>query len=158
MLIDLATAKLHLRVDGTAEDALIPVYISAAELSAVAYLQRNVYADAPALADAVAAAPDALSAATATYTAEIEAADAVEDDSEKAEATNAAEGKYLAARVAYRSEMAGVVVNDVIRAAILLTLGHLYANREDVVTGVSVAQLPSGVQYLLQPYRAGMGV
>lgn len=51
----------------------------------------------------------------------------------------------------------GIIVNDVIKAAILLTVGHLYANREDVVPG-SVAALPMGAQYLLQPYRTDIGV
>lgn len=51
-----------------------------------------------------------------------------------------------------------VVVNPSITAACLLIAGHLYANREDVVTGVSVAQLPMGSQSLLLPYRVNMGV
>lgn len=51
-----------------------------------------------------------------------------------------------------------MVVNDLIRAAILLTLGHLYANREDVVFGASAVELPIASQNLLQPYRKQMGV
>lgn len=43
-------------------------------------------------------------------------------------------------------------------AAIKLTIGHLYANREAVVVGVSVADLAQGVQSLLWPYRRGLGV
>lgn len=52
------------------------------------------------------------------------------------------------------------VINDAIVAAILLILGKLYSNREDVVTGTgrTVQKLPDGSQYLLQPYRVGMGV
>lgn len=106
MLLDLATIKLHLRVDGTDEDALIGVYALAAEESAMQFLGRTVYADAT---------------------------------EQGADAT-------------------GIVINAAITAALLLIAGHLYANREDVVSGVSVAQLPSGAQHLLQPYRVGMGV
>jgi hypothetical protein len=53
-----------------------------------------------------------------------------------------------------------IVVNDAIVAAILLILGKLYSNREDVVTGTgrTVQKLPDGSQYLLQPYRVAMGV
>lgn len=51
-----------------------------------------------------------------------------------------------------------VVINPSITAACLLIAGHLYANREDVVAGVSVAQLPMGSQSLLLPYRVNMGV
>lgn len=54
--------------------------------------------------------------------------------------------------------MEPMIVNDAIRSAILLILGHLYANREEVVIGASAIQLPMASQYLLQPYRKGMGV
>jgi hypothetical protein len=50
-----------------------------------------------------------------------------------------------------------IVADDAIRAAILLTLGHLYANREDSIIGVSAVELPMGSQWLLAPYRIGMG-
>lgn len=40
-----------------------------------------------------------------------------------------------------------------IKAAILLIIGHLYENREDVVVGRQVADLPKGSEYLLNPYR-----
>ena len=50
------------------------------------------------------------------------------------------------------------IVNYAIKAAILLMLGHLYANREDVVAGVSVAQLPNGARSLLRPHRIVNGV
>ena len=43
-LIDLPTAKLHLRVDVDDEDALIELYIGAAETAASDFLNRNVYA------------------------------------------------------------------------------------------------------------------
>lgn len=42
--------------------------------------------------------------------------------------------------------------------AILLIVGHLYANREDVVVGAAVAELPQGSKALLWPYRRGLGV
>ncbi|SAK65437.1 hypothetical protein AWB80_03073 [Caballeronia pedi] len=53
-----------------------------------------------------------------------------------------------------------IVVNDAVRAAILLILGKLYAFREDVVVGTSssVMELPTGSKQLLFPYRAGLGV
>ncbi len=50
-----------------------------------------------------------------------------------------------------------MVVNDLVRSAILLIVGHLYANREDVTTGAPV-QLPTGARALIAPYRKGMGV
>jgi len=50
-----------------------------------------------------------------------------------------------------------IVVNDAIRAAVLLTLGHLYANRENVITG-TVSEMKEGTRSLLWPYRVGLGV
>lgn len=50
-----------------------------------------------------------------------------------------------------------MVVNDAIRAAILLMLGHLYRNREAVVSEAT-NELPLGVTQLLWPHRVGLGV
>lgn len=46
-------------------------------------------------------------------------------------------------------------VDDVpapIKAAILLTVGHLYENREDVTVGTKGVQLPGGAAMLIDPY------
>ena len=51
-----------------------------------------------------------------------------------------------------------MVINEVIESACLLILGHLYANREDVVVGAAAAELPLGSRALLTPYRVKMGV
>lgn len=40
-----------------------------------------------------------------------------------------------------------------VRQAVLLLLGHFYHNRESVVAGVSVSELPQGVKFLLSTYR-----
>lgn len=151
--VTLPEAKMHLRVDGTDEDALIGVYIAAAEQSAVSLLDRGVYADGTALGVAKAAAPAELTAATTTYTSAIAAARSLEDATEQAAATQAAEYAYLRAQVAYRQTMDGMVVNDAIKSAVLLIVGHLYAHREDVLSGVSVAKLPNGAEWLLAPYK-----
>ena len=55
------------------------------------------------------------------------------------------------------SDLDGVVINDAIKAAILLNLGHLCVNREGVDT-VQKQELPLGIQSLLQPYRIGIGM
>ena len=151
--VTLAEAKLHLRVDGTDEDALIGLYINAAEQSAVSLLDRGVYVDGTALTAAKAAAPGALDTACAAYDAAIEAAKAMTDDALQAAATQTAENAWLKACVTYRQTMDGIVVNDQIKAAVLLTVGRLYAQREDVVVGASVAALPNGAGYLLQPFK-----
>ena len=146
-------AKLHLRADGTDEDALIGIYIAAAEQAAVKALDRGVYADGTALQTAMTAAPAALTTATAAYAAAVTAADAMTDTTEQTAALQVAETAYMRAQVAYRQVFDGIVVNDTIKSAVLLIVGHLYAHREDVVAGVSVAKLPNGAEWLLAPYK-----
>lgn len=51
-----------------------------------------------------------------------------------------------------------MVVNSLVRAAILLILGHLYAHREDVITGSISTELDMGSRSLLAPFRVGMGI
>ena len=50
-----------------------------------------------------------------------------------------------------------IAKNPAIEIAVLIILGTLYAHREDVVVGASVAELPIAATHRLQPYRA-MGV
>lgn len=50
-------------------------------------------------------------------------------------------------------DLTGIHTNEAINAAVLLILGHLYANREEVITGnVSAVQVPVGADWLLTPY------
>ena len=152
-LVTLESAKLHLRVDSADEDALIGVYITAAEQMAVALLDRGVYADGTALGVAKAAAPGELDTAIAAYESAIAAAEALADETAKAASIQTAGNGLLRAKVAHRQAMDGMVVNEAIKAAVLLIVGSLYAQREDVVVGVPVAQLPNGAEWLLAPYK-----
>lgn len=114
MLVDLATLKLHCRVDASDEDTLITAYGEAADERVASYLNRNIYATQQALDAAV-------TAGTAG------------DDP--------------------------MVVNDSVKAAVMLLVGHLYANREAVVEAkIEMQELPMGVMFLLTPYRVGMGL
>lgn len=158
MLISLATAKMHLRVDGNAEDALITIWCLAAESSACEFLNRNVYPDAAALNTAIAAVPLALVAAGAAYQAALTAAALIDDAVACAAAVAGAGAAYRAAQQVAREAYVGMVTNPQIEAAMLLTLGHLYENREDVILNGSPAALPMGAHSLLQPFRVGLGV
>lgn len=62
-----------------------------------------------------------------------------------------------AAVIAGTAGVEPMVVDSAVKAAILLTFGHLYANREDVVIGTSAIALPNGAQALLRPKRLNMG-
>lgn len=153
IFVTTSEAKLHLRVDSADEDALIGVYITAAEQMAIALLDRGVYADDTALGVAKAAAPGELDTAIAAYESAIAAAEALADETAKAASIQTAGNGLLRAKVAHRHAMDGMVVNEAIKAAVLLIVGSLYAQREDVVVGVSVAQLPNGAEWLLAPYK-----
>ena len=153
IFVTLESAKLHLRVDSADEDALIGVYITAAEQMAVALLDRGVYADGTALGVAKAAAPGELDTAIAAYESAMAAAEALPGETAIAADIQTAGHGLLRAKVAHRQAMDGMVVNEAIKAAVLLIVGSLYAQREDAVVGVSVEQLPNGAEWLLAPYK-----
>ncbi|MCU5775226.1 head-tail connector protein [Winslowiella arboricola] len=46
-----------------------------------------------------------------------------------------------------------LLLDDDIRAAMLLLIGHWYSNREAVVIGQATSEVPFAVEALLQPYR-----
>lgn len=153
MLLTLDQAKAHARIDGIVEDADITIKLNGAELAAVSYLNRNVYADQLALDAAIADVPAALTAARTAYESDMSAAELIENDVERSFAELIAEEKYCKVQTQAKRTYQGMVLNDHVRAGILLIFGHLYANREDVVTGVSVTALPNGAHALLRPYR-----
>lgn len=157
MLVDLTTAKLSLRVDGSDEDALITLWLEAAEAKAVEFLGRNVYADQNALNAAVAAVPAALFAATTAHTAAVAAARALTSEVERDAAEKAADDTYADAQESARRTRAGIVVTSAIKTAVLLTVAHLYAHREDVGPG-NLAPLPHGAHAFLWPMRVDVGV
>lgn len=53
----------------------------------------------------------------------------------------------------YSDDPDGMLLNDAIKAAILLCISQWYSNREGVVVGETVSEMPIAVQALLQPYR-----
>lgn len=158
MLIDLDTAKAHLNVTVDLEDADITLKLEAAEQSALEFIGRNVYADMDALTAAQDAAPVTLAAASAAYLAATAAAASIVNGVDRDMALFGAVEAYTQAQTAARRTYQGIVVTSAIKAAILLILGSLYANRENEVVGAPVAALPMGAYALLQPYRVGMGI
>ena len=51
-----------------------------------------------------------------------------------------------------------LVASYAVKAAILLICGHLFANREDVVTGLQSYAMPMGSRDLLRPHRKVQGL
>jgi hypothetical protein len=161
VLVDLATAKRHLREDGRPpdadQDADIMRRAAAAELLVAQWLNRNVYASQEALDAAIDALPVMLANANLAYYAQLADAGLLPFGLERTAAEEFAVGTYRTAHTKARATRAGVVVDDLIVAGILLVLGHLHENRQEVQSA-SATQIPMGCYHLLQAYRIGLGV
>jgi hypothetical protein len=59
---------------------------------------------------------------------------------------------YEAGETIPEEDTTGIHVNEAINAAVLLIVGHLYANREDASVGATAAALPMGSEFLITPY------
>ena len=53
----------------------------------------------------------------------------------------------------YAEDADSILPGGDVKAAMLLLIGHWYANRETVSGGQTVAEVPFAVEALLQPYR-----
>ena len=162
-LIDLPTAKAHLRLESDYPDEQVQGKLDAAEKAAAQFINRRVFVDAASLNTAILAVPASLTAAGTAYADAITAADAIEDHGARCAAREYACEVYRQARTAAWETYAGISKQDVERwplfeAGALLILGHLFENRQDVVTGVTATQMPNGSGYVLFPLRAGLGV
>ena len=93
-MIELARIKLHLRLDGDEDDALVLGYVDAAKSHVTMHCDRELVDGAPVEPDQMGLTPD-------------------------------------------------------VEQAILLLVGHWYANREEVVIGAAANQVPMGVNALL---------
>lgn len=156
-IISLDTAKTHLRA-GDGDDGLIQLYIDAAEDMAAQFINRSIFADGPARDQARAVAAAGLAGQLDVNAASTDTANAIIDPDQRGEAISVAENERTAILWGYRAVMGGIVINPSITAACLLTIGKLYANREDMVTGQTAVELPNGARALLHPYRVGLGV
>jgi hypothetical protein len=124
-------------------------------VQAILFLGRTVYATQEDLAAAIAAAPAALAAASAAYDAAMEAAAAVTNATELELQQRLAKDTYNASIESWQRTVRGMVVNDSILTAILLTTASLWEHRgdEDAIAGV-----PQAARTFLWPFRIGLGV
>jgi hypothetical protein len=154
-IVTLDLARTHVKADGD-DDDLLTQYIESAEAACEREIGRNVYVDQAALDAAKAALPATVLAASTAYEAAIEAADLLDDDRAIAFAYAAAEQDLIASNVAVTKTRAGLAlpVPD-LTAAVLLTVGHMYRNRETVVTGQGAAavEVPEAASALLWRLR-----
>lgn len=156
-VIDIDVAMQHLRAEDE-DRVLVEAQLGAAEEQASQYMQRRFYADQAALDAALATVPAAITTTRARYEEAVAGIEFIPLLEDRYGSRERAARAFADARAAVEMVARGIVINDAIRAACLLSLGHLYANREDVVTGTITAELPMGSRWLLGPYRTGLGV
>jgi uncharacterized phiE125 gp8 family phage protein len=174
-MIDLATAKAHLRVDTTGEDGLIGAYLAAAISAVEGAISKPLVARS--VTQNVAGFPHDGRAIRLWYGPVSGAVTINYDDSSGVaqvltdyrlvEGSNAlllpAYGTCfpLAAfgagsvRLIYAAGYAAGEVPPALDHAVLLLIAHFYANREAAIADVRAAavELPLGVDMLLAPYR-----
>lgn len=156
-VIAIDVAMHHLRADPE-DQVLVQAQLDAAEETAIQFLNRRFYLDQVALDEARAGVPAIMQQAKGAHAAAVAAAEAEQDHTLRCRLIEharqaLAEAYDQADAIAY-----GMVLNPSIQAACLLKLGHLFANREEVVTGTIATELPIASQHLLMPYRIRMGV
>lgn len=166
-VITLAEAKTHLRVDHTAEDEYIQLLVRAAVKSAEEYTHTKITQYAAVESFRRFWNPLKLRWSPVQSVEEIKYFDVLENHltwpSDQYAVTlepAPAEIEELQKFPPYLMRVGGIQVTytvgykdaskvpDSIKAAILLTLGHLYENRED-----TVKKLPTAAEHLLNPFR-----
>lgn len=130
--------------------------VAAAEQAAEKFLNRRVFSDQDELDAAVAAIPSEVQAAESAHQSAREAARELDGEARYV-AEMAADAIWNEVLIKARETAVGMVVNDDIRHAILLMVGHLFRNRE-AVGEKSFNELPMGFHALLWPHRVGLGV
>lgn len=156
-VINIELAMKHLLAEPEDQD-LVQSQLDGAEDSAMAYLQRSFFVDQASLDAARLQVPISRNAARTQYEADLAAAALTDDHVLRCEAVADADFAFSQALEAATMVARGIVINASIQSACLLKLGHLFANREEVVTGTIATELPQASKALLTPYRVGMGV
>jgi hypothetical protein len=155
-IVSLAQARSQVRVEADYPAEQLQTAIDGAVDAAQAYLNRRIYEASDALAAARSAYPVAVRGAATARTAALADATFIEDRDERTAAIRLADVAYEEAMAEAGACIHGVVVNPSIITAILLTVGHLYANRSDVVVGAPAVELPQGAKSFLRHYRRRM--
>ncbi|MBA1195739.1 phage gp6-like head-tail connector protein [Pseudomonas plecoglossicida] len=156
-VIAIETAMHHLRAEAE-DEVLVQPQLDGAEDAAMQFLNRRFYLDQVALDTARAGVTGMMRQAKDANAEAVAAAEAEQDQNLRCRLLEHAR-KALAEVYDQADAIAyGMVLNPSIQAACLLKLGHLFANREEVVTGTISTELPLASQHLLMPYRIRMGV
>lgn len=156
-VIPIEEAMLHLRAEPEDQED-VQKKLDAAEEKAMSFLQRRFYRDEVDLINELTTVKQRIIDVRAEYDAELAQAERIENPEDKQLLKEFAESKFRESRRQIRMIAKGLVINDAIKIACLLTLGDLYENREDSVTGTITADIPVSSRHWLTPYRVDMGV
>ncbi|PMV79622.1 phage gp6-like head-tail connector protein [Pseudomonas sp. FW306-1C-G01A] len=156
-VINIELAMKHLLAEPEDQD-LVQSQLDGAEDAAMAYLQRSFFVDQASLDAARLQVPASRNTARLRYDADMVAAALIDDHLLRCESMADANFAFKESLDAATRVARGMVLNASIQSACLLKLGHLFANREEVVTGTISTELPLASKSLLTPYRVGMGV
>lgn len=156
-VIDIELAMKHLLAEPEDQD-LVQSQLDGAEEAAQQFLQRRFFADQAAVDLAKSTTLQRTQAARATYRAALVVADDPENSEDRCRLRERARQALADTFEAIDMDEYGIVINKGIEAACLLKLGHLFANREEVVVGGTAVEVPLASKSLLMPYRIRMGV
>ncbi|SDB54396.1 head-tail connector protein [Pseudomonas sp. NFACC13-1] len=156
-VIDIELAMKHLLAEPE-DQALVQAQLDAAEEAAQQFLHRRFYVDQAALDEAQLDVIQRTRDARGVLAIAADAANAVENLTDRCRLKDQALERYTNTIAEIDMVANGIVINAAITAACLLKLGHLFANREEVVVGVTAEELPHASKSLLMPYRIRMGV
>ncbi|WP_025135925.1 head-tail connector protein [Achromobacter sp. DH1f] len=135
---------------------LLESLLASAESVVAGHLNRAVFATAEELAGALDALPDAAGDAQDAYDSAIARAASLGNIAARDMAIAVARERLAKAKLWFDRVLHGMVVTPRVEAAVRLTLGNLYANREQVVVGATAVELPQGVPELLRSDRRTM--
>ncbi|CAB3849870.1 hypothetical protein LMG26846_01934 [Achromobacter insuavis] len=130
--------------------------LAAAESAVAGHLNRAVFATAENLAGALDALPDAAGDAQEAYDSAVARAALLGNIAARDMAIAVARERLAEANLSFDRVLHGMVATPRVLAAVRLTLGNLYANREQVVVGATAIELPQGVPELLRADRRTM--
>ena len=156
-VIGIELAMKHLLAEPEDQD-LVQAQLDASEEACMQFLQRRFFADQASLDEAKSGTLLRTRDARSVFLAAKEQADLPENYDFRLRLQDSARQALADAYEQIDMDEHGIVINAAITAACLLKLGHLFANREEVVTGTTAVELPLASKSLLMPYRTRMGV
>lgn len=154
-ILTIDRALSHLRVEQDEDDDILSKLASAEDI-AQQYLNRNVYQSLDALIADQKRLDEMSEQIESTYLTQVNYADSLSSHL-KIQIKESARINRTEALDRLNMVIFGTIINPSIEAAILLILGHLYENREDVSI-TQLSELPKGAIWNLNPYRINLGV